>query len=109
MAFADLQSASFEQHVFVRLLRQNVGRLCDGTQSGQASSDLQLGPFPELLLLLLNLLQPGRAENLLIYCRLIKLWVSSQLGKKNTADNSKGNPSAMLVIQNQMNPNKDIF
>lgn len=59
--------ASFEQQVFVRLLRQHVGRLGDGTQSGQASGDLQLRPLPELLLLLLNLLQPGRAENQLIY------------------------------------------
>lgn len=52
-------SASLKQEVFIRLLRQHVGGLSDGTQLGQALSDLQLRPFPQLLLLLLDLLQPG--------------------------------------------------
>lgn len=54
------KSASLEEEVFIRLLCQHVGRLCDGTKLSQASSDLQVGLFPELLLLLLDLLQPGR-------------------------------------------------
>ena len=52
-------AASLEQHVLVHLLRQHVAGLRDGTQLSQARRDLQLGPFPELLLLLLDLFQPG--------------------------------------------------
>lgn len=54
------RKVSLKEEVFVRLLRQHVGRLCDGTELSQASGDLQVRPFPELLLLLLDLLQPGR-------------------------------------------------
>lgn len=55
---------SLEQQVFVRLLRQHVGGLCDGTQLSQAGSNLQFCPLPELLLLLLDLLQPGEGGNI---------------------------------------------
>lgn len=58
-----VSSASLEQQVLVRLLRQHVGRLGDGTQLGQAGRDLLLCPFPELLLLLLDLFQPGRGHS----------------------------------------------
>lgn len=51
---------SLKQQVLVRLLCQNVGRLGDGTQLSQAGGDLQLRPLPGLLLLLLDLLQPGK-------------------------------------------------
>lgn len=51
--------ASFKEEVFIRLLRQHVGRLCDGAQLSQTGGNLQLGLFPELLLLFLDLLQPG--------------------------------------------------
>lgn len=54
------KSASLKEEVLVRLLCQHVGRLCDGTELSQASGNLQVGLFPELLLLLLDLLQPGR-------------------------------------------------
>lgn len=58
-----MRSTSLEQQVFISLLCQHVGGLCDGTQRCQAGSDLKLCPFPELLLLLLDLLQPGRGGN----------------------------------------------
>lgn len=53
------KSVSFKEEVFIRLLRQHVGGLCDGTEQSQTGGDLQLGLFPELLLLFLDLLQPG--------------------------------------------------
>lgn len=57
------QGASLKQQVLVRLLGQHVGRLGDRTESGQAGGDLELRLLPQLLLLLLNFLQPGGAEN----------------------------------------------
>lgn len=57
---------SLEQQVLIRLLRQHVGRLCDGTQLSQAGGDLLFCPFPELLLLLLDLLQPVRGGHVFI-------------------------------------------
>ena len=57
---------SLEQQVLIHLLRQHVGRLCDGTQLSQALCDLLFCPFPELLLLLLDLLQPGRGRHIFI-------------------------------------------
>lgn len=54
----NLRISSLEQQVLVGLLRQHVGRLRDGPQLSKAFGDFQLRPFPELLLLLLDLLQP---------------------------------------------------
>lgn len=56
------KSTSLKEEVFVRLLCQHVSRLCDGTELSQASGDLQVGLFSELLLLLLDLLQPGNTS-----------------------------------------------
>lgn len=53
------QHSSLKQQVFVIFLRQHVRRLRDGTQLGQAGLDLTFCPLSELLLLLLDLLQPG--------------------------------------------------
>ena len=50
---------SLKQHVFVLLLHQHVGGLCDGAQRRQPCRNLLLRPLTELLLLLLDLLQPG--------------------------------------------------
>lgn len=57
-------STSFKKKVFISLLRQHVDRFRNGTQRSQASSNLQLCLFPELLLLLLDLLQPCRKVNI---------------------------------------------
>ena len=58
-------NASLKQEVFIRLLGQHIGGLCDGTQFSQPGGNLQFRPFPELLFLLLDLLQPGRGG----YCQ----------------------------------------
>lgn len=55
---------SLKEHVFISLLHQHVGGLCDGTKLSQAGSDLFFCPFSVLLLLLLDLLQPVRGGNI---------------------------------------------
>lgn len=60
MTLTATKTTSFKEEVFIRLLRQHVGGLGDGTELSQTGGDLQLSLFPELLLLFLDLLQPGR-------------------------------------------------
>lgn len=59
---AGRQDASLEEEVLVRLLRQHVGRFCDGAQRRQPGRNLLLRSLPQLLLLLLDLLEPGEGR-----------------------------------------------